>query len=213
MWWRKMSKRKGIFFTSDLHIGHANSIIFDKRPFKDLDHMHEVIVNNWNSCVKPEDVVYVLGDFGMGRNDEIKAITQRLNGTKVMILGNHDTNTYSMYDRGFDVVLNTAVFYLGDSRISMSHCPLPGIFREDVTGMKGGKPGENWHGESKQQRFTSQDLTVDFHLQGHIHSGPANDKPHFTDRQFDVGQPANGYRPVSISVIESWIANTKKEKK
>ena len=51
------------FYISDLHIGHANVIKFDNRPFKDVDEMFEILVRNWNSIVTKEDTVYILGDF------------------------------------------------------------------------------------------------------------------------------------------------------
>lgn len=206
-----MRPRKNIFFSSDWHVGHLNVIKFDKRPFRDLDHMHSVLVNNYNSSVTNNDVCYFLGDVGLAKGEIVKEVISKLNGTKVLLLGNHDRNTFSMYDQGFDVVLNTAVFYLGDKRISMSHCPLPGIKREDITGMKGAQEGENWHGEFKQMRFISQDNTIDFHVHGHIHSGPHCDKEHYTQNQFDVGVAANQYRPVSLSTIESWIASVSKK--
>lgn len=175
--------------------------------------MHRVLINNYNSTVPEDGVCYFLGDMGLGKADVLRKFMSELNGaTRVAILGNHDPNMHSMYAKGFQVVLNAAVFYMGDNRISMSHCPLPGVFREDVTGMKGGQEGENWHGERKNQRFTSQDLTVDFHLHGHIHSD-GKTKPQRTHNQFDVGVRANGYKPISMSVIESWIANVKKGKK
>lgn len=204
------NKRTSIYFTSDWHIGHKNSIVFDNRPFRDVDHMHEVLINNYNASVKDGDVCYFLGDIGLTKSDVIKDVISKLNGTKVLILGNHDANTYSMYDRGFDVVLNAGIFYMGKYRVSMSHCPLPGVFREDVTNMKGAVPGENWHGENKNQMFMSFDNTVDFHLSGHIHSGPHNTKKRTLKNQFDVGVVANKYRPVSISQIESWINKTVK---
>lgn len=205
-------KRKLIFFSSDWHVGHLNVIKFDNRPFQDLNHMHRVLINNYNSAVPENGICYFLGDMGLCKAGVLSKVIKELNGTKVLILGNHDKNTFSMYEQGFDVVLNTAVFYIGDKRVSMSHCPLPGIFREDVSKMKGAKEGENWHGEHKNQRFTSQDLTADYHLHGHIHSGPNNDKPRTTYNQFDIGVAANSYRPVSISQIESWIALEEKKK-
>lgn len=205
-----MKPKTNIFFTSDLHIGHANVILFDKRPFRDLNHMHEVLVNNYNSSVTDNDVCYFLGDVGLAKGDIVKEVINKLNGTKVLVLGNHDRNTYSMYDQGFDVVINSFVFYLGDKRISASHCPLPGIKREDVTGMKGAQVGEMWHGEFKNQRFMSFDPTVDYHLSGHIHSGPHCDKKRTLGNQMDVGVAANRYRPVSLSTIESWINQVEK---
>lgn len=198
-------KRKPIFFSSDWHVGHANVIEFDKRPFKDVDHMHRVLINNYNNTVPENGLCYFLGDMGLCKSDTLKKIIDELNGTKILILGNHDRNTYSMYANGFDVVLNAGIFYIGDKRISISHCPLPGIKREDITGMKGAKEGEHWHGESKNQMFMSFDNSVDFHIHGHIHSGPHCSKERETNKQFDVGVAANGYKPVNISKIESWI--------
>ncbi len=187
-------------------------LVFDRRPFKTISHMHEVLVNNYNASVSPSSVCYFLGDVGLGKSDEVLKVISRLNGIKVLLLGNHDRNYQSMYTQGFDVVLNTGVFYSGENRISMSHCPLPGIFREDVTGMKNAMPEDNWHGEHKNQRFTSEDKTVVYHLHGHIHSTWHNGKPRSTDRQYDVGVAANDYRPVSMKQIEAWIHSTKGKK-
>lgn len=197
-------KRKNLFATSDWHVGHANVLIFDQRPFKDLNHMHRVLVNNYNARVGNDDVCFFLGDMGMGKKEVLKKVISQLNGTKVLILGNHDGNTFSMYNQGFDVVMNSGIIYMGDKRISMSHCPLPGIPREAPE--RGLKDGENWHGERKNHRFMSKDLTVDYHLHGHVHKA-REEKDRFTDRQFDVGVRANNYSPVSFSEIESWIAN------
>lgn len=208
-----MNDRKQIFFSSDWHVGHANVIKFDNRPFDDLNHMHRVLINNYNSCVTDDGVCYFLGDMGFCKSEVLAKVMKQLNGTKVLLLGNHDRNTYSMYNQGFDVVLNVGIFYIADKRISMSHCPLPGITREDTTEMKNAKEGDHWHGEHKNQMFMSQDATADFHLHGHIHSPNGGRSVKTLGNQYDVGVVANGYRPVSISQIESWISTYNKEKK
>jgi calcineurin-like phosphoesterase family protein len=205
-----MSDRKVVFFTSDWHVGHANSLVFDKRPFRDLNHMHEVLINNYNSTVPEDGICYFLGDVGLSSSDATKKVISRLNGTKVLILGNHDKGHSAMYAMGFDVVLNAATLYIAGRRVTLSHCPLRGVFREDITGMKNAKDGDNWHGEHKNGPYTVTD-EGQFHLHGHIHSGPANKKLKIDGRQFDVGVCANNYRPVSISAIESWIALTDKK--
>lgn len=78
-----------IYFTSDLHFGHANVIVYAGRPFKDVQHMNELLILNWNSVVKPEDTVYCLGDFSLAYN-YVPEVTPRLNGTKYLVPGNHD---------------------------------------------------------------------------------------------------------------------------
>jgi calcineurin-like phosphoesterase family protein len=212
-----MSNRKSIHFTSDWHIGHENSIKFDDRPFKDLDHMHRVLINNYNAQVPEDGLCYFLGDIGLASSETLAKVIAELNGTKVLILGNHDKAHNAMYGLGFDVVLNNGTIYISGERVTMSHCPLRGVFRENTEHMKNayssldfkeGIKDENWHGEHKQQAYSVTD-EGQFHLHGHIHSGPVNDKLRIDGKQFDVGVPANKYRPLHISEIESWIAKTK----
>ncbi len=78
-----------IFFTSDLHFGHANIIKYCNRPFKDVDHMNETLVQYWNETVAPGDAVYCLGDFSMNVPN-MEKFTPRLNGRKCLVPGNHD---------------------------------------------------------------------------------------------------------------------------
>jgi calcineurin-like phosphoesterase family protein len=149
----------------------------------------------------------------MGKIEQMQEFFKSLNKSKkILILGNHDRNANSMYKIGFDVVLNSATLYIANERVTMSHCPLRGVYREDTTGMSNAKIGEHWHGENRHQAFSVTD-EGQWHLHGHIHSGPANTKLKTDGKQYDVGVCANQYRPVSISVIESWIATFKGNKK
>ena len=36
-----------IFFTGDLHFGHANVIAFDNRPFKTVEEMDAELIRRW----------------------------------------------------------------------------------------------------------------------------------------------------------------------
>lgn len=202
-------ERKGIYLWSDLHIGHQNVLKFDNRPFKNLDDMHEVLVNNYNSTVR-DGVCYFLGDIGLGKTDTVQKVISQMTGTKVCILGNHDKSVEAMYKAGFDVVLYGATMQIAGERVTLSHCPLLGVYREKCEDMKGSQTGENWHGESrpKQRIFTTKD-EGQFHLHGHIHSPNGGKSQKILGRQMDVGVAANNYKPVNISVIESWIAKMK----
>jgi len=136
----------------------------------------------------------------------LKAIINRLKGTKILILGNHDKGMASMLAMGFDAVMYSSSLVVAKQRVTMSHCPLVGIKREDTTGMRGSQLGENWHGEFRHgSKFSLPDFGQ-FHLHGHIHSPNGGRSVRVLDKQYDVGVDANNYRPVNISCIESWIA-------
>ena len=80
---------KLIYYISDLHL--RDQAIFDKckRPFKNLEDMERAIINNWNSKVKTNDIVYVLGDIA-DENPSTIEVYRKLNGHKHLIVGNHD---------------------------------------------------------------------------------------------------------------------------
>lgn len=81
------------FFTSDHHFGHAKIIKYANRKFAaTMEEMNEKLVSRWNAVVRPEDVVYHLGDFSLTKPDEAARFASRLNGTKHIIWGNHDKN-------------------------------------------------------------------------------------------------------------------------
>lgn len=204
--------RKPIFFTSDWHIGHENVLEYSNRPFDDCDAMHKTLVRRFNATVPKDAITYFLGDVGLCKGSMVKEIIDQLNGTKVLILGNHDKGSNAMYALGFDVVLYGATLQICKQRVTLTHCPLLGLYRENTEGMKGCGEGENWHGESRQKRlkFTTHN-NGQFHLHGHIHSPNGGKSEKILNRQYDVGVDANNYTPISISVIESWIVNTLKK--
>jgi calcineurin-like phosphoesterase family protein len=203
-----MNNNKPTFFSSDWHIGHANALKFDARPFRDLDHMHESLIARYNATVPQNGICYFLGDMG-NKQEDIRKVITRLNGIKVLILGNHDKGMTSMYNAGFDVVMFGGWFYIGEAKVTMTHCPLLGVYREDTSVMKSSAAGENWHGEKRAAHIKcAMKDEGQFHLHGHIHSRKDRAQSvKILDRQFDVGVPANNYTPVSLSQIESWIAN------
>lgn len=197
------------YFTSDWHLYHENCLRFDSRPFRNLDHMHSVLINNYYSCVKPEDVCFFLGDIGWGKNNAIASIISALPGTKILVSGNHDRGDGAMMGVGFAAVLRTASIEINKQIVTLSHCPLRGVYRENTENMRGAAPGDNWHGEERHTSISVED-NGQFHLHGHTHANP--DKENGTaviqGRQWDVGVPGNKYRPVSESQIASWIAKT-----
>jgi len=78
------------FFTSDTHFGHERIIELSNRPFRNVAEMNQALIDNWNSVVGPDDHVYHLGDVALGSFFESMECLTRLNGTKTLVVGNHD---------------------------------------------------------------------------------------------------------------------------
>ena len=112
-----------IFFTSDLHLDHGNIIKYCKRPFADPISMTEQIILNWNKQVQPEDLVFVLGDFLWNNSIErLMAVTNRLNGKKVLLRGNHDAFKDEDYlAAGFERVSNLIEFQWNEYYFVLCH--------------------------------------------------------------------------------------------
>jgi calcineurin-like phosphoesterase family protein len=68
--------------------------------------MHEFIIKEWNAVVTPDDIVIHLGDYICGgTKEQIKEITEQLNGTKILVTGNHDRKGKQWFrDVGFERV-------------------------------------------------------------------------------------------------------------
>jgi calcineurin-like phosphoesterase family protein len=206
--WKRMLHQGDVptFFISDLHLFHANSIKFDKRPFVSLEDMHEGLIRRWNSVVPSHGLTYILGDLGR-KKLEIINILKRMKGSKILISGNHDASPSYMYKMGISCVLNSATLYIQNERVELNHCPPRGAWREDTTGMRNSPEGENWHGELRHDKFTRDYNEEVFWLHGHCHKQPDE---RTLNNMFDVGGPANNYTPVSQKTIETWIQKTRK---
>jgi len=79
-----------MWVTSDNHFGHANVIRYCERPFRDVEDMTEQMVAKWNAVVRPSDHIYIVGDFCWKSAKYGIAVTERLNGHKHLVRGNHD---------------------------------------------------------------------------------------------------------------------------
>ena len=110
---------------ADTHFGHENICLFKRddgtplRSFSSAKEMDEKIIGNWNSVVKNEDRVYVLGDLCMARRHI--ATIARCVGRKILIKGNHDVFKLEEYTPYFDDI--RAYSILGRTLL-LSHIPV-----------------------------------------------------------------------------------------
>lgn len=81
-----------IYFTSDLHLGHANAIEFTDRPFANVDEMNETLIRNINMVVGKTDELWILGDFAYKVDREkVRGLRNSILCKRVhLVVGNHD---------------------------------------------------------------------------------------------------------------------------
>lgn len=94
-----------IFFTGCTHFGHKNIITFEaeNRPFATIEEHDDFIVEAWNKTVSDKDTIYHLGDAVFPR--VAMQTLGRLNGNKILVLGNHDRHPLEEYYRYFKRVV------------------------------------------------------------------------------------------------------------
>jgi len=82
------------YITSDLHFGHTNIMKFcpvTRARFRnDVAYMDNAMIKEWNDIVEHDDLVYILGDVAFCNAQKATEIMRRLNGTKILVEGNHD---------------------------------------------------------------------------------------------------------------------------
>jgi calcineurin-like phosphoesterase family protein len=115
-----------IYYTSDLHLGHANIIKLCGRPFANVEEMNDCLVKNWNGVVTKDDTVYILGDFAFRSAVSVKPVIKILNGAKHLVLGNHDAGWIKNLNPGeyFASVSSLKEIEDGDTRITLCHYPM-----------------------------------------------------------------------------------------
>ena len=114
------------FIISDTHFSHSNILTFKRedgtilRDFNHINEHDETLIQNWNKVVSPNDKVYHLGDVGFKNWTSLSNILVRLNGTKVLIKGNHDYHKPSQYLQHFKDIRASHVM----DKMVLTHIPI-----------------------------------------------------------------------------------------
>ena len=111
-----------VFFISDTHFGHRGILSFDAtrpfRPFATIEEHDEELIRRWNDTVGKRDIVWHLGDFCFGKRN--LPIAGRLNGSKRLVMGNHDMYASEDYLEYFDHLYGVAEY----KGMVLSHIPV-----------------------------------------------------------------------------------------
>ena len=180
-----------IYFTSDLHLGHANVLRLSDRPWSDIDEMNRALINNINATVGYHDELYMLGDFSF--RIPIEEASELLNKIQCqnlyLIRGNHDKDwaRSSVGHRWKEICDYKELKVAGICKFCLMHYPLL-----------------EWNGSRRHYSIN---------LHGHQHNlGPEYNLTNFDQgiMRYDVGVDANDYKPVSADEIIS-LAGLKQE--
>ena len=168
-----------IYFTSDTHFNHDREFIWGPRGFKNINESNKTIIDNWNNTVGPDDDVYMLGDFFLGKDiDFVKETLEKLNGRIHLVIGNHDTpakiKIYDASSKVVEIAWAIQIEYKG-RLFYLSHYP------------------------TLTADLNSNPKTCVFNLFGHTHSK----KKFFEERpyMYNVAVDAHNNKPVSIDEI------------
>ena len=172
-----------IFFTSDLHLGHANIIRLCNRPFADVEEMDRSLIERWNRKVKESDIVYLVGDIVWDKR-KVPGYMEQLRGRKILISsGNHDApwankEAYAPYVESRIPYLETKI---NGHLVTLCHYPL--LEWKDSRELS-----------SKRQSYL---------IHGHIHNRISDEyrpiylMPHALNAGFDI----NGFEPVTFDQL------------
>lgn len=118
--------RKNTFFISDTHFWHENALGFEGRDFSSVEEMNETIINNWNSRVKGNDTVYIMGDmFYRAKPEDVEAVLLRLKGKKRLVRGNHDGSWIDKIDWKQYFVSIDYMLEVDDGQRALTLCHYP----------------------------------------------------------------------------------------
>ena len=160
-----------VFFTADTHFGHDAIRRNCDRPFSSVQEMDRALIDNWNSRVRRDDVVYHLGDFAFKACEGLEHYRHKLHGAIHFIRGNHDPRIEGLLENLFDSVNDLSSIKVEGQSIVLCHYAMT-VWERSHKG--------SWQ------------------LFGHSH-GELPDDP--LRLSLDVGVDCHNYRPIAFDEI------------
>lgn len=210
------------FYTSDPHIGHGlvarergfvfadRDPVFDSRTETyryepDTESHDAFLADMWDSSVRPEDTVFVLGDISISGKESALQWFDARPGTLHLIAGNHDPvhpahrDSFKVQPRWLQTFASVQPFLrrkLEGHYFLLSHFPYAGT----------GAEGHGVEDRYLQYRLIDEGMAL---LHGHTHG---EEQVHFSDAgtpQLHVGLDAWGYNLVSTDTVAGFLHNPK----
>lgn len=169
--------------SGDHHLDHRAIIKYEDRvtrvPVLDLDsidEMNDKLINLWNTFVGKDDKVWYLGDFALTSRLKRKELCSKMNGQKIIILGNHDQGAKAMVEAGFIAAYRWLICEIGIEDRTLEALMI--------------------HDPAKRPEGYKPDLV----LCGHVHSAWKRQNQYNEDQPLvvNVGVDVSGFEPVEL---------------
>lgn len=134
------------FFTSDTHFGAERTLELSRRPFRTVEDMDLQMISNWNKTVRPNDIVYHLGDFG--NFDVLKMLNYN---HMHFIMGNYETRDLDTSESSLKKYKDVTTYFNDECQFqgkehiyTLRHEPLGrGQYEKDIIYLFGHIHGKN----------------------------------------------------------------------
>lgn len=166
------------WFTSDTHFNHKRTLELSRRPFRNVEEMNEVLIENWNHVVGKDDVVFHLGDFGDYE------FSKYLNGEIILLFGNYERKDISK-----GVITEEELV----SKYNFRKVYTEKIVQYDVDGEVFYLVHEPVHAEAVKDELNS------FYLYGHVHKLQMVKK-----NGLNVGVDCHNFTPISLDDVKMY---------
>jgi calcineurin-like phosphoesterase family protein len=131
---------------SDTHLNHDAIVTYCDRP----DNFTDLIVQNWQNKVNPNDLVIHVGDVFIGKPDGWRKIYPLLPGRKILVRGNHDKHPSLWWmENGFDIAVDAMIF----RHVWITHRPAESLPKHTYLNIHG-HLHNIWHGFHKDEPDT-----------------------------------------------------------
>lgn len=121
-----------IYIISDTHLGHDKIKEYCGRPEN-----HEQLLVEAMNRISADDCLVHLGDICIGDDADWHGCIQHLKCRKILVIGNHDTKSWSWYmEHGWDFACDAFRLKYAGRIIMFSHMPQPwdGVWEINVHG-------------------------------------------------------------------------------
>lgn len=167
------------WFTSDHHFGHDNIRRYCSRPFPDVHQMDRELMKRWNDTIAPGDLVYYLGDLCFkSKKQEVVDLLKQLNGTVILLKGNHDQKTTR---KAVETWHEDLPLEIGQFKCILAHRPLYPTYIEVPE-------RDRKINLERMERYSK----YSFVISGHVH-----EKRLWTGKSLNVGVDQHDFYPIS----------------